>query len=117
MANFSMPWVDADFRRKTRFLPRLQTNAYRDLLQACFDAGGELPDDDKTLAYICRLDIRTWRKHRSAVLAFFYQSEGGHWRQTRIDHDLTRLAELHQKRSLAGKKGVVARLIKEARRR
>jgi uncharacterized protein YdaU (DUF1376 family) len=117
MANFSMPWVQADFDRKTLFLTRLQANAYRALLQACFDAGGELPDDDKRLSQICDLDVRTWRKHRSAVLAFFYLSEGGHWRQTRIDHDLTRLADLHQKRSLAGKKGVVARLIKQARRR
>lgn len=110
-----MPWVEADFRRKTQLLTRMQANAYRNLLQACFDAGGELPDDDKKLAQICDIDIRTWRKHRPVVLSFFYRTVDG-WRQRRIDDDLARLADLHQKRSAAGQKGVVARMIKQARR-
>jgi uncharacterized protein YdaU (DUF1376 family) len=104
MANFSMPWVDADFRRKTLRLSRLQRTAYRDLLQACFDAGGELPDDDKLLARICDLDVRTFRKHRAVLQSFFYSG----WRHHRIDEDLTKLADLKVKRALAGQKGGLA---------
>lgn len=106
MANFSMPWVDADFRRKTLALSRVQRDAYKNLLQACFDCDGTLPDDDKLMARICELDIRTWRKHRPVLEAFFYMTPDG-WRHQRIDSDLTRLADLRAKRSLAGKKGAV----------
>lgn len=112
MANFSMPWVDADFRRKTQLLTRVQATAYRDLLQACFDAGGELPDDDRSLAYICRLDIRTFRKHRAILQSFFYAG----WRHQRIDRDLKRIAELRAKRSAAGHKGAVVTNIRWHRR-
>lgn len=57
MPNFSMPWVEADFRRKTQHLTRIQREAYRALLQACWDAGGVLPDDDKALARIFSLSL------------------------------------------------------------
>lgn len=115
MANFSMPWVEADFRRKTQHLSRFQREAYRSLLQACWDGDGTLPDNDKLLAKICDIDIRAFRKHREVLLAFFYRSDAG-WRQQRIDQDLERLAVIHMKRSIAGQKGVVARVIKNARR-
>jgi uncharacterized protein YdaU (DUF1376 family) len=105
MANFSMPWVGADFDRKTVLLSKLQKEAYKSLLQACFDYGGELPDDDKKLAQITELDIRTWRKHRSTILAFFYRTEAGHWRQQRIDDDLARIERTRLRRQLAGQKG------------
>jgi len=104
MANWSMPWVQADFNRKTKRLTRLQRTAYRDLLQAAFDIGGELPDDDKLLARICDLDVRTWRKHRPILLAFFYRTADG-WRHGRIDEDLERIATTRERRSLAGQKG------------
>jgi uncharacterized protein YdaU (DUF1376 family) len=104
MANFAMPWVDADFRRKTTRLSRVQRTAYRDLLQACFDAGGILPDDDKVLARICDLDIRTWRKHRPVLQPFFY----GGWRHHRIDADLQRIVETKERHARAGQKGGLA---------
>lgn len=98
-----MPWVDADFRRKTTRLTRIQRAAYRDLLQACFDAGGDLPDSDKLLARICDLDIRTWRKHRPILQAFFYAG----WRHRRIDQDLAKIANIKAQRAVAGQKGGV----------
>lgn len=116
MANFSMPWVEADFRRKTQHLRRFQREAYRSLLQACWDGHGTLPDDDGLLAKICDIDVRAFRKHREVLLGFFYHSEGSHWRHQRIDEDLNRIEIIHQKRSIAGQKGVVARMIKSARR-
>lgn len=111
-----MPWVEADFRRKTIRLSRLQRDAYKALLQACFDCGGELPDDDKLLARICDLDVRTFRKHRAALRAFFYTSPDG-WRHHRIDEDLARLAKLHEQRSSAGQKGGLATAIRWHRKK
>jgi uncharacterized protein YdaU (DUF1376 family) len=115
MPKFSMPWVETDFRRKTQRLTRFQRDAYRALLQACFERDGELFDSDKHFAQICDLDLRTWRKHRTVVLAFFYRC-GDTWRHHRIDEDLLRIRVIHEKRSLAGQKGVVARVIRSARR-
>jgi uncharacterized protein YdaU (DUF1376 family) len=113
MANFSIPWVETDFRRKTGHLSKLQGEAYRALLFACFERGGVLPDDDKKLAQICDIDIRTFRKNKAVLQAFFYDG----WHHRRIDEDLARIEAVHIKRSIAGQKGVVARLIKGARRR
>lgn len=99
-----MPWVDADFRRKTLRLSRVQKDAYKNLLQACFDCEGVLPDDGKLLARICDLDIRTFRKHQPVLMAFFYAAPEG-WRHSRIDSDLARIARVKAHRSLAGQKG------------
>lgn len=104
MANFSMPWVEADFRRKTLTMSRLQREAYRSLLQACFDCEGVLPDDDKLLARICNLDVRTFRRHRPVLEPFFYTSPDG-WRHHRIDEDLARLAKQRDRLSAIGQKG------------
>ena len=104
MANFSMPWVQADFNRKTGRLTRVQRAAYRELLQACFDGGGELPDDDRLMARICDLDVRTFRKHRAVLLSFFYKTVDG-WRHSRIDDDLSKISTIKAHRSLAGQKG------------
>jgi len=106
VANFAMPWVDADFRRKTTRLTKLQRNAYRDLLQACFDGNGILQDNNRRMAQICDIDLRTWRKHRPVLLAFFYQTADG-WRHKRVDHDLARIAKIREQRSLAGQKGAL----------
>jgi uncharacterized protein YdaU (DUF1376 family) len=116
MANFSMPWVQKDFDRKTMHLSRLQKNAYRALLQACFENGGVLPDRDAKLAWICELDVRTWRKHREAILAFFYRVPEG-WRQTRIDEDLARIAEKRSSAKISGAKGGLQTAIRWHRRR
>lgn len=104
MANFSMPWVDADFRRKTRALTRIERDAYKNLLQYCFDCEGEMPDSDKRLAQACDLDVRTFRKHKSVLMGFFYRTADG-WRNQRIDDDLAKIASLKEQRSLAGQKG------------
>lgn len=104
MANFSMPWVDADFRRKTLRLTRLQKACYKNLLQACFDCEGELPDDDKLLANICEIDVRTFRKYKPVLTGFFYRTADG-WRHQRIDDDLTKITRIRAQRSLAGQKG------------
>lgn len=99
-----MPWVDADFRRKTVRLSWLQKAAYKSLLQACFDCEGELPDDDKLLARVCDLDVRTFRKHKSVLLSFFYSTADG-WRHKRIDQDIAKIEHIRVQRTLAGQKG------------
>lgn len=104
MANFSQPWVDPDFHRKTIHLTRVQKCAYEALLKACFAVGGTLPDSDSKLARICELDVRTWKKHRAVVLAFFYRVPEG-WRQSRVDEDITRIEHKRSLARLAGAKG------------
>ena len=59
MANFSMPWVDADFRRKTQFLTRIQANAYRALSFA--GSASLMPVGN------CRTMTRRWRGSRNST--------------------------------------------------
>lgn len=89
---------------KTLRLSRVQRAAYKNLLEVCFQIGGELPNDDKKLAQICEIDVRTFRKHKSILLGYFYRTVDG-YRHQRVDEDLERIATLKAKRSLAGQKG------------
>src|SRR4051812_34202 len=102
MKTFYMPWIGADFDRKTVNLNRYQKECYRRLLEACFHAGGVLIDKDRVLARICDTEVRTWRKHRELLLEFFYRTDEG-WRQVRIDEDIKRIEKAKTKRQLGAR--------------
>lgn len=104
MANPFQPWQREAFNSKTLHLSRMQKAAYKNLLEVCFAVGGELPDDDKKLALICEIDVRTFRKHRALLLGFFYRTADG-WRHQRVDEDLARISRQREKRAIAGQRG------------
>jgi uncharacterized protein YdaU (DUF1376 family) len=57
---------------------------------------GPLPDDDKKLAAICRIDRSEWPSVRD-TLAPLFQIEGGQWRHKRIEAELLRAKEKSEK--------------------
>lgn len=116
MANFSMPWVQADFERKTEHLTRMQKAMYKSLLEACFSCGGALRDNNPHLARICQVDGKTWLKHREVLLAFFYRTPEG-WRQQRIDEDIERIIKTRLRTRLNASKGGLAMAMKWHRMR
>lgn len=67
----------ADYLGDTQHLSCEQHGAYLLLLMAMWRAGGELPNDDKKLARICRLTLGKWRRVKEDVLPFFEQNENG----------------------------------------
>ena len=62
---------------------------------------GELPDDDRQLAKITKLPLRTWGDYRPVLQQFFHSG----WKHKRIDAELERLMRLSEKRASAGQKG------------
>jgi uncharacterized protein YdaU (DUF1376 family) len=95
-----MPLYVGDYLGDTGHLTTAQHGAYL-LLMMHYWRKGELPDDDRQLAKITKLPLRTWRDYRSTLQDFFYDG----WRHKRIDAELQRMTEVSAKRAIAGQKG------------
>jgi uncharacterized protein YdaU (DUF1376 family) len=95
-----MPLFVGDYLGDTGHLTTAQHGAYL-LLMMHYWRKGELPDDDRQLAKITKLPLRTWRDYRATLQDFFYDG----WRHKRIDAELQRMTEVSAKRAIAGQKG------------
>jgi len=62
---------------------------------------GELPDDDRQLAKITKLPLKTWCEYRRVLQDFFHSG----WRHKRIDVELDRMMRVAEKRARAGQRG------------
>jgi uncharacterized protein YdaU (DUF1376 family) len=95
-----MPLYVGDYLGDTGHLTTAQHGAYL-LLMMHYWRKGELPDDDRQLAKITKLPLRTWRDYRTTLRDFFHDG----WRHKRIDAELQRMTEVSAKRAIAGQKG------------
>ena len=93
-----MPLYVADYLADTMHLNASQSGAYLHLIMHYWQHGS-LPDDDEKLSRIARMRIEDWRRHRGTVEAFFQPG----WRHARIDSELSRSAEISNKRKAAAK--------------
>lgn len=99
-----MPFYVTDYLGDTMHLTTVQHGAYLLLLLACWKSGGELADDDATLATITRLSAADWRKHGPTLRAFF-KSDGERLLHVRVLAELEKAQKLSDARSESGKKG------------
>jgi uncharacterized protein YdaU (DUF1376 family) len=95
-----MPLYVGDYLGDTGHLTTAQHGAYL-LLMMHYWRRGELPDDDRQLAKITKLPLRTWGDYRPVLQQFFHSG----WKHKRIDAELERLMRLSEKRASAGQKG------------
>src|ERR1700761_5093907 len=95
-----MPLYVGDYLGDTGHLTTAQHGAYL-LLMMHYWRKGELPDDDRQLAKITKLPLRSWRDYRATLQDFFYDG----WRHKRIDAELQRMTEVSAKRAIAGQQG------------
>lgn len=95
-----MPLYVGDYLGDTGHLTTAQHGAYL-LLMMHYWRKGELPDDDRQLAKITKLPLRTWRDYRATLQDFFHDG----WRHKRIEAELQRMTEVSAKRAIAGQKG------------
>ena len=79
-----MPQSVGDYLADTMHLRAAEHGAYLLLLMQYWRAG-PLPDDDRKLAAIARMDEAEWRICGPVVRAFFQASDGGVLRQARCD--------------------------------
>lgn len=99
-----MPLYVADYLSDAAHLSTIEHGAYLLLIMTYWQRGEALPDDDKKLARICRLEARAWNRLKP-TLADFFEVVGGKWFHSRVEH------ELHKVRckSLKNRKGGLAR--------
>lgn len=101
MSHVWMPLYVAKYLGKTGHLSTLEHGAYM-LLIMHYWLNGPLPDDDNSLAQICRCRPEHWRKIRPKLALFFHVELGQLWRHKTIEEELQKAAELREKKSRAG---------------
>lgn len=92
-----MPMYWADFLSDTLHMTRADLGSYALMLGAYWRNHGPLPDDDESLRMICRCDLSEWTRTKG-VLVRHFKIEGGLWSHDRLDKELSRSREIHQKR-------------------
>jgi uncharacterized protein YdaU (DUF1376 family) len=92
MSRAWMPFYVADYLADTSHLSTLEHGAYLLLIMHYWTNGG-LPNDDKKLARITRLDPRCFANLRGTLSEFFDSD----WKHKRIDEEHARAAEKSEK--------------------
>jgi uncharacterized protein YdaU (DUF1376 family) len=102
----SLPWMPLyipDYLADTAHLCPQEHGAYLLLIMHYWMNGG-LPDDDRQLARIARMNAGEWRRVRPVVATFFRDG----WRHARIEDELRRVRLKSEARAAAGRAGGLA---------
>lgn len=100
-----MPLYIADYLRKTMHLTRDQHGAYFLLIMACWDRGGRLPNDAKTLASITKSTRSEWSKLAPILLPYFEVDQEGFLTHGRVSAEHDKAQKLSEIRRQAGRLG------------
>lgn len=84
-----MPLYVSDYLADTPHLSTEEHGAYLLLIMAYWQLGAALPDDDRRLARIARMDRDGWLAIRDDIAEFF-TVEDGLWKHGRIDAEVAR---------------------------
>ena len=86
MAEFpALPLFTDAFISDTIHLNATQTGAYLMLLMCAWRTKDcSLPDDDTLLARFARMDKRTWKANKEAIMSFWFRNDAGQWQQGRL---------------------------------
>lgn len=98
-----MPLYVGDYLRDTTRLTTEQHGAYLLLIVDYWTNAG-LPDDDRVLAQITRLDLKRWKAVRP-ILSAYFEIEGGAWVHKRIESELQKRRAFAEKQQANGKLG------------
>lgn len=85
MSRFWMPFYVADYLADTGHLSAAESGAYMHLIFHYW-INGSLPDDDRRLARIARMDREEWEEARETIAAFFQPG----WRHSRVEEELAK---------------------------
>jgi uncharacterized protein YdaU (DUF1376 family) len=107
-ANTWMPLYIGDYLADTMHLNTGEHGAYLLLIMSYWRSGTPLPDDDKSLAGICKATTRQWKEMKPALGAFF-SVEDGVWRHKRIDAELEKAGNISATRRDVGARGGAAK--------
>lgn len=99
-----MPVYVGDYETDTNHLTCEEDGAYWRLLRKMWVEHGRLPNIETTLARVCGLTVKRWRKIAPAVMPFFTIVDG-YLEQKRVSEELDKAHAISRKRSAAGKQG------------
>ena len=102
-----MPIYIGDYLSATSRLTTEQHGAYL-LLLMDYWKNGPIPDNDRTLAQITRMDFDDWSNARCILEAFFEVCDG-HWKHGRVERELIEAEKRKETASIRGKAGAKAR--------
>jgi uncharacterized protein YdaU (DUF1376 family) len=111
----SLPLFTDAFISDTIHLNAAQTGAYIMLLMSAWRSTDcKLPNDDKILARMARMDARTWTANKDVVLSFWSQDGSQKWYQRRLLDERKYVDDLSNKNSKAGKVSALKREERDA---
>jgi len=88
----------------------MQTGAYLMLLFCAWRTPDcKLPNDDKALARMARMDGRAWAAHKQAIMAFWKQDDQQKWYQRRLLDERKHVEDVRRKNVEAGKSSALKR--------
>lgn len=96
-----MPLYIADYLADAAHLTTLEHGAYLLMIMTYWQTGKPLPDDDKKLAAITKLNFTNYKKIKAHLKEFFL-SENGHLIHKRIEQELSEFREKSDMARLAG---------------
>lgn len=99
-----MPLYVADYLADAAHLSTVEHGAYLLLIMTYWQRGEALPDDDRKLARITRMEPRSWLRIKPAISEFFEVSDGKYLHR-RVERELASV----RAKSLKNRKGGLAR--------
>jgi uncharacterized protein YdaU (DUF1376 family) len=111
MAEFPvLPLFTDAFIGDTTHLNAAQTGAYLMLLVAAWRSPNcRLPDNDKMLARMARMDGRSWTANKNTIMAFWKQDEDQNWYQGRLVDERKNVEDMRHKNAKAGRASALKR--------
>ena len=85
--SFWFPFYYMDYVRDTVLLTPEQHGLYLLLMLAYYQLGEPLPDDDRKLAMLLKIQVSEFKKHRKELSKYFHVG-GGKWSHGRIDKEI-----------------------------
>ena len=103
-----MPLYVTDYLGDTMHLSTEQHGAYLLLIMAAWKNGGSLPNDDRVLRRITRMEEKAWKESSIELKSFFFEQNGS-IRHNRIETELKRAKRMTEQRAEAGKASAIKR--------
>jgi uncharacterized protein YdaU (DUF1376 family) len=104
-----MQFYPTDYLTDTHHLTTLEHGAYFLLILNYWQRGGKLPDEDRKLAGIVKLEVQDWLMIRPVMQEFFVVMDG-YWHHIRIEKEFAKVRAKSIKASHAGKVSAAKRL-------
>ena len=104
-----MQFYPTDYLADTAHLTTLEHGAYFLLILNYWQRGGRLPDEDRRLAGIVKMEVPDWLLIRPVMQDFFVVMDG-YWHHIRIEKEFSKIRAKAAKAAASGRASAAKRL-------